>query len=243
MVASIGDAVPRERPRPTRRQPRAPDPGASTPPSDRTPTTRPEATTPLKPQWRETIDSFGGFLTLGVVAAAVIAVGLAIYFSRGGNEAVTSTEVADGALMGAAIPAADPTTDRSHVANPGQVLVIRGEPPTRGPHFAVPQPTGVFKQPVPDGNAIHSLEHGIVWITYHPDKLDAGAIKQLEDIGKRYAVDTIVSPRPDNASAISIVSWGQIMSIDSLDSDQLDKFITTNRNRSPEPFVRTPGSM
>lgn len=196
----------------------------------------------VKPQWRETIDSFGGFLTIGAVVIAVVVVAAIFVVNRGGDSQ-TSTDVADGELMGSAVAVTDSKTDRQHISDPLLLQIPKGEPPTRGPHFAVPHATGIFQQAIPDGNAIHSLEHGIVWISYNPNKVDKDTIKKIEDLGRQYAVDVIVSPRPDNDKAIDAVSWGQIMTFDKFDKDTLEKFITTNRNRSPEPFVRTTTSM
>lgn len=230
----------RERRRPTRRQ------NAGSPPASEAPSTRRAAATvdtpSSKPQWRETIDSFGGFLTIGGVLAAVVVVAAIFVISRGGD-AQTSTDISSDGLMGSAVAATDTKTDRQHIADPLLLQIPNGEPPTRGPHFAVPHATGIFQQPVPDGNAIHSLEHGIVWISYNPAKVDNATIKGLQDLGRQYAVDVIVSPRPENAKAIAIVSWGQILTLDKFEKDTLEKFITTNRNRSPEPFVRTTTSM
>lgn len=229
----------RDRRRPTRRE-SGPAPAVET-------TSRPAAGSGgagPKPQWRETIDSFGGFLTVGAVVVALVVVAAIFVFNRGGDDSSqTSTQVSADGLMGSAVAATDVKTDRQHISDPLQLQIPKGEPPTRGPHFAVPQNTGVYTQPVPDGNAIHALEHGIVWISYNPSKVDAATIKNLGDLGKQYAVDVIVSPRPDNERAIDIVSWGQILVLDKFDKDTLEKFITTNRNRAPEPFVRTTSSM
>ncbi|MEZ4553599.1 MAG: DUF3105 domain-containing protein [Dehalococcoidia bacterium] len=232
--------MPRERRRPTRRTS-----GASTPAREDAPARRlasAGAPAPAKPAWRETIDSFGGFLTIGSVLAAVVIVGAIFVANRGGNS-TSSSEVSTDDLMGSAVPIADSSTDRQHIADPLLLQIPPGEPPPRGPHFASPHPTGIFKDPIPDGNAIHSLEHGIVWITYNPAKVDQDTVNKLGDLVRDYAVDVMLSPRPENDDAIDIVSWGQIMTFDRFDKDTLEKFITTNRNRAPEPFVRTTVSM
>ncbi len=233
----------RDRRRPTRRQGAASSAPAEAPASARPSASRPASAPKVKPQWRETIDSFGGFMTIGAVVLAVVVVGAIFVMNRGGSTPQTSTELSTDTLMGSAIPVTDTKTDRQHIADASLLQIPKGEPPTRGPHFAVPQNTGVYQQPVPDGNAIHALEHGIVWLSYNPSKVDADTIKKLEALGKQFSIDTIVSPRPDNDRAIDIVSWGQIMTMDKFDKGELEKFITTNRNRSPEPFVRTTTSM
>jgi hypothetical protein len=191
-----------------------------------------------KPQWRETIDSFGGFLTIGAIVGAIVIVAAIFISSRPGSNGTTSRNVSTDPLMGTAMPVKDEKTDRLHVSDPAQLQIPDGEPPTRGPHFVVPQSVGVYDQAVPDGNALHALEHGIVWISYNPSLVDKDTISKLDDLGDKYSVDTIVSPRSANKNAIDIVSWGQILKLDSFDKTQLEDFIKTNRNRSPEPFVR-----
>jgi hypothetical protein len=195
----------------------------------------------MKPQWRQTIDSFGGMLTIGAIVAAIVVVALIFLSSRPSSS--DSQAVSSKALMGTSIPASDVATDRLHVTDPTLMRIPAGEPPTRGPHFSVPQSTGVYEQPVPDGNAIHSLEHGIVWISYNPSLITSDVIAKLEALGRSYGADTIVSPRAANVNAIDIVSWGQILKLDAFDKRQLEDFIKTNRNRSPEPFVRTNQAM
>jgi len=225
--------VPRQRPRPTRRQAAPPAAAGGNAPvgSQRVSGSAPKT----KPRWRETIDSFGGFLTIGAIVGAIVIVGAIFISSRPES---TSRDVSSEALAGTTIPVADEETDRQHVTDPAKMLIRPGEPPTRGPHFAVPQPPGVYNQPVPDGNAVHSLEHGMVWISYNPNIAGKDMVKQLEDLGDQYGIDTIVSPRAENSTAIAAVSWGQVLKLDSFDKGQLENFIKTNRNRSPEPFVR-----
>ena len=58
------------------------------------------------------------------------------------------------------------TVTREHTTEP---VTYAQTPPVGGDH----QPTwlncGVYTEPVPDELAVHSLEHGAVWVTYRPD--------------------------------------------------------------------------
>lgn len=225
--------MPNRRLRPTRRQASAQRAAGSTARAGAQQVARPAPK--AKPQWRETIDSFGGFLTIGAILGAVVIV-VAIFITN--RPTTTSRDVSDAPLAGVAVPATDPETDRQHVSDPVQLRIPAGQPPARGPHFVVPQSVGVYNQPVPDGNTIHSLEHGIIWISYNPELVDGETVDSLERLGNDYSADTIVAPRPQNASPIAAVSWGQILELDDFDGEQLSTFIETNRNRSPEPFVR-----
>src|SRR5690242_677820 len=54
-------------------------------------------------------------------------------------------------------------------------------PPVGGPHNPVWQNCGIYDTAIRNENAVHSMEHGAVWVTYSPD-LPADQIKQLQDM-------------------------------------------------------------
>lgn len=110
--------------------------------------------------------------------------------------------------------------------------------PAGGPHYVGPLRAGVYEQQVPDGNAIHSLEHGLVWISYQPDQVTTAVFEGLEDIASDFGRDVILAPRVENSSPIIVVSWGQRLVLETIDDQLVRDFITTNRNRSPEPGLR-----
>ena len=191
--------------------------------------------------WRETIDSFGGFLTIGAVGGVVLI--LVILVLRNPLSSVSEDPQVGEAVL---LPAR-----AIHTTNPAALIGREGEPPAGGPHFDGPKcvppnggpqcgpwPAGVFAQPVPDGNAVHSLEHGIVWITYNPELLSGEAIDILEHIADDFRRDVILSPRPQNSMAVAAVSWGRVLRLDAPDEQSLEDFIRTNRDRSPEPGIR-----
>ncbi|MFI6363580.1 DUF3105 domain-containing protein [Nocardia sp. NPDC050630] len=103
-------------------------------------------------------------------------------------------------------------------------------PPFGGPHDQVwANCMGVvYNKPIRVENAVHSLEHGAVWIAYNPDKVDAAGIDTLKQKveGKPF---TLMSPFPGLASAISLQSWGHQLKLDSADDKRVNQFITALR--------------
>ena len=54
---------------------------------------------------------------------------------------------------------------QAHVEGP---ITYRQVPPVGGDHNPVWANCGAYDEPVPSPNAVHSMEHGAVWITYRP---------------------------------------------------------------------------
>ncbi|MGY1772292.1 DUF3105 domain-containing protein [Blastococcus sp. SYSU D00813] len=112
-------------------------------------------------------------------------------------------------------------------------------PPVGGPHAAVwADCTGtVYDVDVRHENAVHSLEHGAVWITYDPDALSADEVATLADLveGVPYRM---LSPYEGLGSPVSIQAWNHQLTADSVDDPQLAAFadeFTQNADTTPEP--------
>lgn len=181
-----------------------------------------------KPAWRETINSFGGFLTLCAVAVALVLIGALVIVNRPESSTAASTQP----LLGEERESGGAAT---HETDASLLIILPGEPPTGGPHFGVPQRIGTYVDPVPDGAAIHRLEHGGVWVSYDPKQVDEATLRELRDLAREFDKDVLLSPRPENTRPIMAVSWGRLLALDRFDAQQLEAFVRTNRNRSPEP--------
>ena len=110
------------------------------------------------------------------------------------------------------------------------------DPPAGGPHNPVWMTcTGkVYADPVLKEKAVHSLEHGAVWITYRPG-LDAASVDELANRvrGQDY---TMLSPYPGQQAAISLQAWGYQLTVDSAGDKRIDAFIRRYRvTASAEP--------
>lgn len=173
------------------------------------------------------MDDYGGLTTILVVVASVAFLGAIAWQAR---PKTVSTDDLRGVEV--AIAAASHTTD------PAALIIPEGDPPAGGPHFPTPLRSGKYADPVQDGNAIHSLEHGMVWITYNRDKITPEDLKTLEGIQSDHSRDVILSPRPENQTTIGVVSWGRLLRLDKADKKAISDFVSVNRDRSPEPGVR-----
>jgi hypothetical protein len=96
-------------------------------------------------------------------------------------------------------------------------------PPVGGPHNPVWQNCGYYDEPVRDENAVHSLEHGAVWITYSPD-LPQDQVEHLRDIAENETF-VLVSPRDGLPSPVVASAWGKQLRLDNAEDSNLERFI------------------
>ena len=106
-------------------------------------------------------------------------------------------------------------------------------PPTSGWHWPAPAAWGIFPAGQPDERLIHNLEHGGIWISYKPSKVDENTIKMLNDFANRFG-KIIVEPREKNDVAISLAAWTHLQNLDSYDETTILKFISAYYDKGPE---------
>ncbi|MFC4638801.1 DUF3105 domain-containing protein [Deinococcus hohokamensis] len=102
-------------------------------------------------------------------------------------------------------------------------LVYAENPPAGGPHNPIWQNCGVYTQGLYNEYAVHSLEHGAVWITYRPD-LEAAQVAQLKTLveGRPY---TLLSPYEGLDHPVVISAWGAQLKVDQADDKRLKAFL------------------
>jgi hypothetical protein len=96
-------------------------------------------------------------------------------------------------------------------------------PPAGGPHNPIWQTCGFYDKPVRDENAVHSLEHGAVWITHQPD-LPQKQIGKLRDLAQNNSL-VLVSPYPDLDAPVVATAWGKQLTLQSAEDPGLEQFI------------------
>lgn len=111
-------------------------------------------------------------------------------------------------------------------------------PPVGGNHsgFWADCSGTVYDKAIANENAVHSLEHGAVWITYNAKMLPSAQLTEL----KKYVagVDRLaLSPYPNLKSPISLQSWGYQLAVKNASDARIAQFIATlkyNQKVTPE---------
>ncbi|KNX38137.1 DUF3105 domain-containing protein [Luteipulveratus halotolerans] len=97
-------------------------------------------------------------------------------------------------------------------------------PPVGGNHNAAWANCGVYDKVVPNEHAVHSLEHGAVWITYKPGALSTADLNRLK--GKARSQDYILMSQDKTQSTpIVMTAWGKQMHLNSAKDPKIDSFL------------------
>jgi predicted small secreted protein len=115
-------------------------------------------------------------------------------------------------------------------------------PPVGGPHNPIWQNCGFYSKPVRDENAVHSMEHGAVWITYAPD-LPKDQVEKITSFTLKNYV--LVSPYPGLPAPVVASAWGKQLRLNSANDPRLGQFVTTYRlgPQNPEPGAPCSGGV
>ncbi len=154
-----------------------------------------------------------GVLVLGILVAS--------------NQANLSTAAIEGLLT-------FPNMERGHTNG---LVTYAQTPPVGGQHNPAWQNCGVYTEPVPNENAVHSLEHGAIWITYQPD-LPADQLDELVSLTRRSGY-RLLSPYPDLPAPIVASAWGYQIQLQQADDPRLLTFI---RKYEQSPLGPEPGA-
>jgi hypothetical protein len=114
-----------------------------------------------------------------------------------------------------------PNLSTTHVETP---VEYEQNPPVGGNHNPVWQNCGVYDSPIFNELAVHSLEHGAVWITYDPS-LPAADVATLAEITEG-GTHRLLSPYPDLPAPVVVSAWGYQVQLEGADDPRLMQFIT-----------------
>jgi len=127
---------------------------------------------------------------------------------------------------------------REHVSGD----VNYGEPiPSGGPHNPEWLNCGIYNEPVRPENAVHSMEHGAVWLAYQPD-LPVDQVETLRNIvrNERSRLGEpliILSPQPDLTTPIVAAAWRVRLELENAQDERLPLFLARYQRGTytPEP--------
>jgi hypothetical protein len=116
-----------------------------------------------------------------------------------------------------------PATTNASVEGP---IEYERHPSTNGDHAPIWQNCGFYAEPIRDRHAVHSLDHGVVWLTYRPD-LPEQQIRALRPYGDENYV--IVSPYPGQNAPVIATSWRVQLELNSANDPRLRRFVNQFR--------------
>ncbi|MFJ9624228.1 DUF3105 domain-containing protein [Streptomyces sp. NPDC101181] len=116
-------------------------------------------------------------------------------------------------------------------------------PPVGGDHNQVWMNCNadVYTDEIPKENAVHSLEHGAVWVTYN----DKASPEDVEALTKKVTSTpySLMSPVKDQKDPLMLSAWGKQVTVDSASDDRVAQFFTkyVQGPQTPEPGAACTG--
>jgi len=115
-------------------------------------------------------------------------------------------------------------------------------PPVGGNHSPRWQNCGFYSQPVPAERAVHSMEHGAVWITYRPGLAESDLSRLRKFAQEGYV---LISPFEGLPGPVVATAWGRQLRPDSVQDPRLATFVSDFRRgpQTPEPGAPCTGGI
>jgi len=131
------------------------------------------------------------------------------------------------------------TNAATHVETP---VTYAQSPPAGGDHSPTWLNCWIYTQLIPDENAVHSLEHGAIWVTYDPS-LDASQLGTLRS--KLPTTHVILSPYDGLSVPIVLSGWNVQLGLESADDSRIATFFEEywKGENAPEPGASCTGGV
>jgi hypothetical protein len=211
--------------------PRAGSSSSSSSPSSRAAAGRPAAkarrVAPVKVQQDRNWGPIALFTAVALVALGIIGFASWQVYQNG----LTWQEKADRIVGITAYHKTDPTSLEYQQHTWGRIK-YKDNPPSGGTHNPNWQRClgDVYTAPIASEHAVHSEEHGAVWITYNPS-LPAD---QVEALAKKVRGNDymLMSPFPGLDAPISLQTWGYQLKVQKASDSRIDEFIKTLKQKA-----------
>jgi hypothetical protein len=127
---------------------------------------------------------------------------------------------------------------RNHVQN---AVAYPQRPGVGGDHAPVWTNCGAYTEPVNEQRAVHSLEHGAVWLSYKPD-LPAAEVTKLTALAKANPY-VLLSPDKDQSAPVAATAWGTQLAVQDAGDSRIPAFIRAYARspKAPEPGAACTG--
>lgn len=113
-----------------------------------------------------------------------------------------------------------------HLAKGEYPQAYEQSPPVGGAHSPAWLKCQAYDVELPKENAVHSLEHGGVWITYQPGlpKAEVATLTGRTILNQEFVM---VSPYTGQDSPVVLSTWGLQLKVASADDPRIDVFVRT----------------
>ena len=151
-------------------------------------------------------------LLVGAAGLVVIAAVLAYALLGGSSSNSTSSSSSDAIKLleaaGCTVQSVKslPAGDHSVTTPEGTSKKWNTSPPTNGPHYQVPAVWGAYTEPLLQGQVVHNLEHGGIFIQYGKDVPQA-TIDELKGFYDNHQPATLLAPLPSLGPKIAMGVW------------------------------------
>ncbi|MFD6426631.1 DUF3105 domain-containing protein [Streptomyces sp. NPDC060198] len=178
-------------------------------------------------------------ISAAVVVVAALVVGGGYLMTKADDKDKAEAKVKTDAIAGER--SWDKLT-QNHVETPVSYPM---NPPVGGDHNPVWMNCNadVYTEAIPKENAVHSMEHGAVWVTYNSKAAEAD-VKALTERVKATPY-SLMSPLEDQADPLILSAWGKQVAVTSASDPRVAQFFTTyvQGAQTPEPGAACTGGI
>ena len=171
----------------------------------------------------------------GAVALVVAAIAWSIVSDRRAEKAARDRLTAGSCTFDTRNDTLRPAPD-NHVA-PASYEV---DPPSGGSHAPQAATAGIYgsdNPAPPDGQLVHSLEHGFVILWHRPD-LGDDDLAAVRGVFDEHPDDVLVVPRPSLKGKVAATSWGRRLLCGEVEPQRLEEFVELYVDDAPEGGAR-----
>jgi hypothetical protein len=191
-------------------------------------------------------------------AALILVAVIAAYFVFAGGSSASANAPKLLETAGCTVQAVKslPSNDHSVLKPTGTSKKWNTNPPTSGPHYAVPLVWGAYTDPVNLAQAVHNLEHGGIYIFYG-NKVPSSTVDELRTFYDKHTQATILAPLPRLGNKIALGAWttnsasqpdngvARLVKCTNFDDKAFTAFFSAYQGKGPERFPMSsllPGS-